>query len=429
MGFLFCEFVNWQTLDFRRLLKLEIAAMTKNTEEKSKKKKRKAYRKKRFIIPTIIIIALIIFRIMLPSIVKNNINKVLADIPGYYGEVKDVDIALYRGAYVLNGLYLNKVNAKTQVPFLNFPKTDISIEWKSLFKGKIVSEIEMFSPEVIYVFEDQQATSEEGDADTEDWTKAITEIVPIDINHFEIYDGKMGFVKLQTEPDIDLYLDKLSLTADNLRNVRENGKKLPSPITASAVSIGQGKFKLDGALNIIKEIPDMDLNISLENANVTAVNDLTRAYAGIDFKSGDVSVYSEFAIADGHFKGYIKPMLKDSKMISKEDGILGVIWEGFVGMFKFILKNQGTDTIATEVPLEGDLNNIEAGILPTIFNIFENGWFHAFKTDINDEIEYKDAFLDKDPDDMTREEKREYRELKRQERREERREEKENDSI
>lgn len=115
----------------------------------STQKKRKIYSKKRYTIPIIILVLLIAFRLYLPILVRNNINKVLADIPGYYGQVEDVDISLIRGAYVLNGLYLNKVNAKTQVPFLNFPKSDISIEWKSLFHGKIVSEIIMMSPEVI----------------------------------------------------------------------------------------------------------------------------------------------------------------------------------------------------------------------------------------------------------------------------------------
>tara|TARA_R110002096_G_scaffold431563_1_gene646966 strand:- start:8829 stop:8993 length:165 start_codon:yes stop_codon:yes gene_type:complete len=54
---------------------------------------------------------------------------VLADIPGYYGQVQGVEIALYRGAYFINGMHLNKTNAETQIPFLNFPKNDISIEW------------------------------------------------------------------------------------------------------------------------------------------------------------------------------------------------------------------------------------------------------------------------------------------------------------
>jgi hypothetical protein len=69
------------------------------------------------------------------------VNRVLSEIPGYHGWVDDIDIALYRGAYVINGLHLYK-NGNKQ-PMLDFPKTDISIEWKSLFKGRIVSEIEL----------------------------------------------------------------------------------------------------------------------------------------------------------------------------------------------------------------------------------------------------------------------------------------------
>ncbi len=402
-----------------------------NTQHVSDKKRRGA-KKKRYVVPFIIIVILIVFRIMLPSIVKNYVNKVLADIPGYYGQVKDIDIAIYRGAYVINGLYLNKVNAKTQVPFLNFPKTDISIEWKSLFKGKIVSEIEMYSPEITYIFEDQQQTApakDGGEPKEEDWTKAITDLVPIDINHFEIHNGKLGFVKLQEDPNIDLYMNKLNLVADNLRNVKQDGVNLPSPIEATAESIGQGKFKLDGGMNLLKEIPDMDINFSLEKANVTAINDLTNAYAGIDFKEGEIDVYGEVAIANSYLKGYIKPMLKNTKLISKEDGILETIWEGFVSMFKFILKNQGTNTLATRVPLEGNLDNVNAGILPTVFNVFKNAWINAFKGQIDKDIDFEDAIDDAKWDKMSRKEKREYRKQKRQNRREERREERKNDKA
>lgn len=392
-------------------------------ETKSTKTKKRRF-KKRYIL-LFLIVCLILFRILLPTLLKNYVNKTLANIPGYYGQVADIDIALYRGAYVIKGLYLNKVNAKTQVPFLDFPKTDISIEWRALFKGKIVSEIIMYSPQLTYVFEDQKTTSSEGTPDVEDWTKALTDIVPIDINNFEVYDGKLGFVQLQTDPNIDLYMDQLRLSATNLRNVKELGQKLPSPLTANAVSVGQGNFKLDGALNLFKQIPDMDLDFSLENADVTAFNELTRHYAGIDFKKGNAAIYGEIAIADGFLKGYVKPMLSDSQMISKEDGILGVIWEGFVGLFKFILKNHSNNTLATKVPLEGDLNNVEAGVWPTVIHIFENAWIQAFKGEIDDDIQFKDAYTEEEWSRMSSEEKRELRKEERQKRREERQKEKE----
>ena len=315
------------------------------------------YKKKKYQFIFVLLLLLIAFRIYLPTLVKNQINKTLAAIPGYYGQVEDVEIALYRGAYVINGMYLNKVNAKTQVPFLNFPKNDISIEWKSIFKGKIVSEIFMENPQVIYIFEDQKQSAK--DANVDDWTKALTNIIPIDINHFEIHQGKIAFVQLKAAPNIDLQINNFNMYADNLRNVVSSGRTLPSPFHATGVTFGKGNLTLDGNINLIKEIPDLDLTLSLKSSNVTALNDLTNYYAGVDFEKGRFELYSEMAIADGHLKGYIKPMLTNTKLIGKEDGFIETIWEGFVGFFKFVLKNQNTDTFALKIPLEGDLNNLK----------------------------------------------------------------------
>ncbi|MBQ0786443.1 MAG: DUF748 domain-containing protein [Oceanihabitans sp.] len=351
--------------------------------------KRKIYKKKRYIIPLLIIVALLVVRLMLPSLVKKHVNKVLADIPGYYGQVEDIDISLLRGAYVIDNLYLNKGNATSQVPFLNFKKTDISVEWKSLFKGKIVSEIVMTSPEVIYVFEDQ--SEKENASDIDDWSKALTDLVPIDINNLEIRDGKFAFVEVTANPTIDLHLDKVELSMSNLRNVVEKSVKLPSSIHATAISVGDGNFKLEGKMNLIKKIPDMDISFSLENANVTALNDFTNHYAGIDFTKGDFNVFSEVAIADGYLKGYVKPILKDAVLIGKEDGFLETLWEGFVGFFKFVLKNQKENTLATKVPIAGDLNTVDSKVWPTITNLFKNAWVEAFKNVIDNDIDFKDA--------------------------------------
>ncbi|WP_299105030.1 DUF748 domain-containing protein [uncultured Winogradskyella sp.] len=357
-------------------------------------KSRKFYNKKRYRIPLIVIVSLIGLRLYLPFYVKSEVNKVLAELPGYYGKVEGIDISLLRGAYVIKGLYLNKVNAKTEVPFLNFPQTDISIEWKSLLKGEIVSEIIMNNPEVIYVMEDQQTDGETPNSN--DWTKALTDLVPIDLNNFEIHNGKIAFVELQANPNIDLHFNQLELYAKNLRNVSSYDRTLPSPIHATATSIGNGNITFNGNINLIKEVPDMNIEFGLKKASVTSLNPFTKHYAGIDFESGTFELFSEIAIADGYMKGYMKPLVTDSKLISKEDSFLSVLWEGFVGFFKFILKNQSTDTLATKIPIEGNLNNVEAGILPGVINIFENAWIKAFKGAVDDEIEYEDAFKEKD---------------------------------
>lgn len=354
-------------------------------------KKKRGYRKKRYVIPAIIIGILVIVRLLLPTIVKKYVNDVLADIPGFYGHVEDIDISLIRGAYVIDSLYLNKVDAGSEVPFIKLEETDISVEWKSLFQGRIVSEIVLTRPQFIYVFEDQ-VQDEAADPDIDDWTKALTDLVPIDINNLKIIDGKAAFVQLTADPNIDLNLNQINLNATNLRNVLRTERELPSQVTATAVSIGQGRFKLDGKMDLVKEIPDMDISFSLQDANVTALNDFTNYYAGIDFAEGSFNVFSEMAIANGFLTGYIKPLLKDSKLISAEqDSFLNTLWEGFVGFFKFVLKNKGNNTLATKVPLEGDLNNVSTKVWPSIYNVFKNGWIQAFKGVVDNDVTYEDA--------------------------------------
>ncbi len=351
--------------------------------------KRKRFKKKRYLLPVIIIAVLIVLRLALPYIVKNYVNNVLADIPGYYGQVDDIDLSIIRGAYTINGMYLNTVNANSEVPFLDFNKTDISIEWKALIHGKIVSEINMFEPTIIYVFEDQHDTT--GQANTEDWSKALTNLVLIDVNLLTIEKGKFAFLQLQADPNIDLNLSNVNLVASNLRNVVEKTRTLPSNIHATATSIGNGNVILNGDMNLVKEIPDMDISFSLENADAKALNDFTNHYAGIDFDEGSFDLFGELAIADGYLKGSFKPILKNARLIGKDDGFLKTLWEGFVGFFKFALKNHKQDTLATKIPIEGDLNNVKTKIWPTVSRIFRNAWIKAYQGVVDDDLNFKDA--------------------------------------
>ena len=142
---------------------------------------------------------------------------------------------------------------------------------------------------------------------------------------------------------------------------------------------------------MVKEIPDVDMAFSLENADIKALNDFTNHYASVDFAEGQFNLYSEMAIADGFLTGYVKPLLKDSKLISKSDGPLRKIWEGFVGFFKTVLKNQKTDTFGTKIPIEGDLNGLGPELVPSILNIFRNGWIQAFKGATDNEVDFQDA--------------------------------------
>jgi hypothetical protein len=350
------------------------------------------FRTRRGIILLSVIAILIIFRLFLPLIVKNYVNKTLNRIPGYHGWVDDIDISLYRGAYVIDGLHLFK-NGNNK-PMLDFPKTDISIEWRALFHGKIVSEIEMVHPVFNYYITANKLSSKES-PDADDWTKALHKLVPFKINRYTVEDGKFLYADIVESPDINLAIEKISLTATNLGNVVDKSKTLPSDVKVQAVSFGNGDLNITANMNLLKKIPDMDVNVSLKNSDVRALNSLSLATAGFDFEKGHFELYSEFAINNGYLKGYFKPMFNDIKIIDSlgkpNSSVLKRVWEGVITFLGFVLKNKPKDSFATKVPIEGDLNNPDIKLWKLITNTFRNGFITPFKNQVDNDIKFNDA--------------------------------------
>lgn len=65
-----------------------------------------------------ILVLLVALSIALPYLVRNYLNDKLANMGDYRGQVTDVDLALWRGAYRINGLEIIKVDGKVPVPFV-----------------------------------------------------------------------------------------------------------------------------------------------------------------------------------------------------------------------------------------------------------------------------------------------------------------------
>lgn len=352
---------------------------------------RNFFTRKKGIILICFILVLVIFRLFLPTIVKNYINKTLNNIPGYHGHVEDVDIALYRGAYVINRLYLFKDGDKK--PMLYFSKSDISIEWKSLFKGRIVSEIEMYRPKVtLYVTGNKLSAKEKPKHN--DWTSVLKKLVPIKINRLTVTEGELAYADIIESPDIDLSIKQVSLVVTNMGNVVDRQKALPSKLTMKGVSFGKGNLSVDGNLNFLKRIPDLDLNLALKKSDVTALNDVSMAAAGFDFERGQFELYIEAAIKNGYLNGYVKPMFHNIKIpdsFKKKSPVLKRVWEGIITFFGFVLKNKSKDSFATKVPVEGDLNDPKTDTWVLIKNIFRNGFVEPFKNEVDNDIRFNDS--------------------------------------
>ena len=94
-------------------------------------------------ITLIVVVVLICVRISLPYVILYFANKNLASMPGYYGHIEDIDLALIRGAYRIDSIFINKQDTitKKQTKFFSASAIDLSIEWRALLHRAIVGEV------------------------------------------------------------------------------------------------------------------------------------------------------------------------------------------------------------------------------------------------------------------------------------------------
>jgi hypothetical protein len=356
-------------------------------EESKKNTKRPLYR--RSLKPALwavaaVAIILLMVRIYLPFWVKDHVNETLNNIQGYSGSVADIDLALYRGAYVIHKLKLNKQDKNIPVPFLDIDKIDLSLQWGALLRGEIVGDVTMTRPTINFATGRSGQTSQTG---TEtDWTIPIKELMPLDINFVEINDGRVHYRNFASTPNVDLYIKDMYAKATNLRNVDDVNNALPSDITIRGASIGGGKFIADGKVNILKRIPDASLEAKLESVNLPALNEYARSFAGIDFTKGNFDLYTGLDIKDGKLNGFIKPLATQIELIDpQEDNPLNLLWESVVSVVIEIFTNQSKDQFGTQVQITGDINNPETNFWETLRGILRNAFVKAYSNTIQQE--------------------------------------------
>jgi hypothetical protein len=344
-----------------------------------------------------ILLLLIVIRLALPYVIKWYLNnQVLNQMENYRGHIKDVDLALWRGAYIIDDLDIVKIGTEIEEPFVYIKTVDLSVQWNALFKGAIVGEVEADEPVINFAFSKEEEKSQTGME--EDWVSIVTDLIPIRINRFTVKNGTIKLINLFSELEKgDLSLDAINLEVLNIQNVTDNSVALPTSIKMDADAPGYGgQLNVTANAMLLKQIPDFDYNLQFENATLIEFNPLIENYTGMNVEAGKLSLYSEMVLNDGNFEGYFKPLLEDLRIFDwKEENRNFGQWikEFFSEGIKEVFENQKKEQFATRIPIKGSLDNLKANIWLTIINAFKNAYISAFQHQLDQTINFKEIKL------------------------------------
>ena len=339
-------------------------------------------------ITILVVIALLTAaRLALPYEVKRYVNHKLQQLPGYGGSVGDVDIHLWRGAYTIHDVNVTKKTNQVPIPFLAAQRIDLSVEWRELKHRALVGAVQATGAHLNF------AKGPTPDLDQthidQSWTKVVQDLFPFKINQFEIRESEVRYHDFSRKPKIDLFVTNFHVLCHNITNSRSLTNELPTPFEVSGLTLGGGKLNISGSINPFLESPRFKVDAKVEAMNLTALNDFFRAYAKVDVKSGTFRLYTEMAAADGKFKGYVKPLLENLKILDLKDAKhpLKFFWETLVAGVVKLFTNHSKDRFAAEIPIQGDIENPKAGILAALGSILRNAFVKALSPGIEQKVD------------------------------------------
>jgi hypothetical protein len=321
-------------------------------------------------------------RIALPFALQRYVNGVLDRTPGYTGRVGDIDVALWRGAYEIEDVDIRKRSGKVPVPLLSAPRTDLSVEWKALFRGALVGELVFHGGALNFVRGPSEGTGQTG-AEA-DWRDTVRELFPLRIDRVAVHDGTVHYRDFHSDPEVDVHLDSVEAVVINLTNSRDLAETLVARFELDGRLMGQGPVRVRGSLDPFADDPTFDLDGEVRGADLRRWNDFLRAYAGVDVQKGTFEVYTELRAEKGRFEGYVKPLVEGLDVIdleeeAEEQSLFATLWETIVGAGAEVLEHQPADRQAARIPLSGSVEEPGAGLWAALGSAFRNAFVEAVK--------------------------------------------------
>jgi hypothetical protein len=355
---------------------------------------RHAMTRNRKILVSVLAIAVLLLaaRLALPHAVARYVNGKLQTLETYRGHIGDVDIHLWRGAYSINLIEIEKINAARSVPFFRTQRLNLSVEWRSLLKGSIVSEAEFVGPELNLVQARNEKASQLGDE--ENWNARLAELFPFRFNTIAVNEGTIRFLAPGIDAKDAITARHVNGSVSNLTNVVDSGKRTFADFRVKAQVLDGAPAVVAGSVDAFAARPTFDVNLEVKKVSLPQVNPWLREFIKADAEAGDFELYLELAASEGRFAGYAKPILQNVDLYrsgEEEQNPLRRVWEGFLDFAANVLENPEADQVAARIPFTGTLDNPQTSLFATVASVLRNAFVSAFARSLEGSITLRDV--------------------------------------
>jgi hypothetical protein len=206
-------------------------------------------------------------------------------------------------------------------------------------------------------------------------------------DHVRLSGCTLGMVNQAARRPYRVFLSDADIQMNNFSNQFSQG---PAHLRLKSKFMGSGITSASADFRPEKAGPDLDLYVKIEDTQLTAMNDVLRAYGNFDVSSGVFYLVSEIHIKNEQISGYIKPFFKDMKVYDKskdkDRSISHQMYELMIGGVAKILKNRPNKEVATKVDISGPIEKPKTSTWKIVVELIKNAFFKAILPSFEHEV-------------------------------------------
>jgi hypothetical protein len=349
------------------------------------------------------LLLLVVARILAPAIILNRMNAYLGTFsPLYQMHVQRLHLHVFRMAYSFENLEgaLKPKGEAGGAPhadselahsknFLTIANVDVSLAWRELVRGRIVTDVDMEKVNVMITSRTINALSGEDKTQAKQDAKNVKDAtIPFDLERLRLQNSRIelsdafGF-----PPEQSFVLDPVNVTGNNLTPPDKSSLSL---FTIIGTIEGNSKFRAVAEAKMNHTPVDWSVNLEMKDFDLVKINPYTRSAIPLTFKSGKLSLYSAVQSVHGDMKGYLKPFLNNVVFVGdkgdfKNVGQFLIEIAGTIG--NFFLKNNKTHDFATKINFHSEGGKVKMETLSAVGAAFKNDFGKGLSQSLDETLE------------------------------------------
>ncbi len=300
-------------------------------------------------------------------------NFLAEPVPAVKGDIKlaKVPIDYFKPVFARSNLTVTGGVLRCSGDFEYAPKVEIAH----------LKELTIDGMKIDYLHSDQTAAAEKKRAAVVGKTAKNLSNKPevlISVDELRLTRCDVGLLNDAAGERYRLFITDADFGLSNFSNQFSRG---PAKASLRGRFMGSGDTNVTANFRPEKNGPDLDLFVKIDNAQLTSMNDLLRAYGNFDVAAGLFSLVAEVHVKNEAVTGYIKPFFKDMKVYDKrkdkDKTLFHKLYEMLVGGVAKLLENRPRQQVATKADISGPLEKPRTSTLQIVIQLVRNAFFKA----------------------------------------------------